>query len=221
MGKRRKAKATARGETTIEGTTYQYWVYERPPGKPWNLIFKWGPGKARRGIGSLKMGTPPTSPLSPNASAKLSGEEPQRTLQLPRAHERRRRSVRDGLERCGGPSRTSPTTSRTTTRVLSTRRSARTRRRSWPPKSGGQRPPLPNVRPRRRRRTSARSAWRTSTMRRRSHAAISSTRPACRSSQRRRRADGRAAAARPCYARSAGRSRTSSKLLNRRNIPNF
>ena len=56
MGKRRKAKATARGETTIEGTTYQYWVYERPPGKPWNLIFKWGPGKARRGIGSLKNG---------------------------------------------------------------------------------------------------------------------------------------------------------------------
>ena len=67
----------------------------------------------------------------------------------------------------------------------------------------------------------ARSAWRTSTMRRRSHAAISSTPPACRSSQQRRRADGRAAVAPPCYARSAGRSRTSSKLLNRRNIPNF
>ncbi len=56
MGKRRKAKATARGETTIEGTTYQYFVYKRPPGKPWLLKFIWGPGKARRGIGSIKNG---------------------------------------------------------------------------------------------------------------------------------------------------------------------
>ena len=56
MGKRRKAEATARGEIIIEGTTYKYALYKRPPGKPWNLIYKWGPGKARRGIGSLKNG---------------------------------------------------------------------------------------------------------------------------------------------------------------------
>ena len=79
------------------------------------------------------------------------------------------------------------------------------------------------IRPRQHR-SSARSAWRTSTMRRRSHAAISSTRPACKSSQRRRGPTARgdhATAALPCYAHSAGSSRTSSKLLNRRNIPNF
>ena len=56
MGKRRKAEATARGEIIIEGTTYKYALYKRPPGKPWNLIYTWGPGKARRGIGSLKNG---------------------------------------------------------------------------------------------------------------------------------------------------------------------
>ena len=53
-------------------------------------------------------------------------------------------------------------------------------------------------------------------MRRRSHVAISSTQPACRSSQRRRGPTARgdhATAALQCYARSAGRSRTSSKLL--------
>ena len=56
MGKRRKEKATARGEITIEGTTYKYALYKRPPGKPWLLKFIWGPGKARRGIGSIKNG---------------------------------------------------------------------------------------------------------------------------------------------------------------------
>ena len=56
MGKRHKAKATARGEITIEGTTYKYALYKRPPGKPWLLKFIWGPGKARRGIGSIKNG---------------------------------------------------------------------------------------------------------------------------------------------------------------------
>ena len=55
-GKSRKAKATARGEITIEGTTYKYALYKRPPGKPWLLKFIWGPGKARRGIGSIKNG---------------------------------------------------------------------------------------------------------------------------------------------------------------------
>ena len=62
MGKRRKEKATARGEITIEGTTYKYALYKRPPGKPWLLKFIWGPGKARRGIGSKRPRAPPPPP---------------------------------------------------------------------------------------------------------------------------------------------------------------
>ena len=69
----------------------------------------------------------------------------------------------------------------------------------------------------RRRRSSARYAWSTSTTRpRRSRAATGTTRPVCKGSWRRPgpRAQGeRAAAARPCRARSAGDSRTSSKYV--------